>query len=195
MTSPDIPSRELREPLTNLPNRLAIKQNLEKCIAEMPGKVALLNIDLDGLKDINDKKGHSAGDAVIIEAADTLRGFFREDDPCLPAHRSGDEFSIILPGVDNPEVLIIRQEEIRAEFLKHGIEISIGGCVHIPGQTAEELAEEADRLMYEDKKARKREKYKNKRSIVRLLGWVATRSGISLRDLPLLHRMDQAGEL
>lgn len=150
---------------------------------------------MDDLKRVNDEQGHAAGDARIRLTADALRGTIREDDPCLLAHKSGDEFTIILPGVEDPEVLDIRKEEIRAEVAKQGIDISIGGCVHAPGQTAEELAEAADALMFEDKKARKREKYKKKRKIIRFLGRVAARFDVSLRDLPLVYKMDQDGEL
>ena len=69
MTSPDLPSSELRGPLTNLPNRLAIKNTIDQCIAKMPGKFGLLEIDLDGLKKINDEKGHRAGDELIVKSA------------------------------------------------------------------------------------------------------------------------------
>lgn len=195
MASHDLPPNELREPLTNLPNRLAIKHNLELCIAEIPGRFGLLEVDMDDLKRVNDEQGHAAGDARIRLTADALRGAVREGDPCLLAHKSGDEFSIILPGIEDPEVLHARKEEIRAEVANRGIDISIGGCVHTPGQTAEELVEAADALMYEDKKARKRERYGKKRRIIRLLGRVASRFDIPLRDLPLLYRMDKDGEL
>lgn len=195
MTSPDLPSGELREPLTNLPNRLAIKHNLELCIAEIPGRFGLLEVDMDNLKRVNDEQGHAAGDARIRLTANALGGAVREGDPCMLAHKSGDEFSIILPGIEDPEVFHARKEEIRAEVARQGIGISIGGCIHTPGQTAEELAEAADALMYKDKKARKREEYRKKRRVVRFIGWVATRYDISLRDLPLLYRMDQDGEL
>ena len=195
MASHDLPPNELREPLTNLPNRLAIKHNLERCIAEIPGRFGLLEVDMDDLKRVNDEQGHAAGDARIRLTATALVGTIREGDPCLLAHKSGDEFSIILPGIEDPEVLHTRKEEIRAELAGQGIEVSIGGCVHTPGQTAEELAEAADALMYEDKKARKREKYRKKRRIIRFLGRVAARFDISLRDLPLVYRMDQDGEL
>src|ERR1035441_50398 len=83
--------------LTGLPNRRAFNDDLRRFIAECErgqGDFALLLIDLDGFKAINDTVGHGAGDAVLVEVAGRLRTLIRETD--LAARLGGDEFCVIL---------------------------------------------------------------------------------------------------
>ena len=83
--------------LTGLPNRRAAEDRLEE-LAARSEPVALLLGDLDGLKMINDKLGHDAGDAALRATADALRTAVAGDNGITPVRLGGDEFCVILPG-------------------------------------------------------------------------------------------------
>ncbi|MGR9098960.1 MAG: diguanylate cyclase domain-containing protein, partial [Gammaproteobacteria bacterium] len=89
------------DPLTGLPNRRLFLDRLQlEQAASIRNKKysALLYIDLDNFKNINESLGHSAGDSVLQETAERFKVTLRENDTC--ARLSGDEFAIILPGLD-----------------------------------------------------------------------------------------------
>lgn len=89
--------------LTGLANRQRVNDYLEQEIklADRSGRsIALLFLDLDGFKDINDTLGHNVGDQLLIEAAKRLSGLTREVDTV--ARLGGDEFIIVMGGIDNP---------------------------------------------------------------------------------------------
>jgi len=129
----------------------------------------MLFIDLDGLKAVNDKHGHAAGDQHIINLAQTLRATLRygearrPGDPVRPhddlaegaVRLGGDEFVVLLRGVTNDTDLTKIKYRIRDSFDKNGLRASIGGRPHQPGETGSELLAAADKLMYEDKRLRR----------------------------------------
>ena len=90
-------SRATRDPLTGLPNRAALTEALDHEIRSTPrmSPPALLLIDLDGFKGVNDTDGHLAGDAVLVGVAELLRGQVRDGD--LASRLGGDEFAVLLP--------------------------------------------------------------------------------------------------
>ncbi|SDT93695.1 PAS domain S-box-containing protein/diguanylate cyclase (GGDEF) domain-containing protein [Stappia sp. ES.058] len=94
--------RQAREDaLTGLANRHALREELERVLDDMQscGKTAaLLTIDLDGFKVVNDIAGHSGGDALLQQIAGLLRSFASQDMLC--ARLGGDEFAVLAPGVD-----------------------------------------------------------------------------------------------
>ena len=90
--------------LTELPNRLVVQQELDALTASAAG-FAVLILDLDEFKKINDTFGHDAGDALLCTFADRLRGAARPDD--LVARLGGDEFAVLLKGV-------CKEDEVRA---------------------------------------------------------------------------------
>ncbi|MBB4122520.1 putative bifunctional diguanylate cyclase/phosphodiesterase [Martelella radicis] len=89
----------MHDPLTDLPNRMYFNDRVDRRLADNVKKpLALLYLDLDRFKQVNDTLGHPAGDALISEFAGRLRSTLREDD--LVARIGGDEFTVMLSGRD-----------------------------------------------------------------------------------------------
>jgi diguanylate cyclase (GGDEF)-like protein len=144
--------------LTELPNRALFEDRLNIALAQAArsgARVALLMIDLDGFKAINDTLGHAAGDAVLIEMATRLRACIRPGDTV--ARLGGDEFVIIIPDSRRAaaaDLVAVRVLEalaapIQLETESRSITCSIGIAVH-PDNTAEHqsLLRHADAAMY-----------------------------------------------
>jgi diguanylate cyclase (GGDEF)-like protein len=90
------------DPLTGLPNRRTLTRALEHQLA-LGGRGALLLLDLDNFKDINDLRGHPAGDRVMTMLANVLRE--RLDNGHVLGRLGGDEFAVVLPGADEREAV------------------------------------------------------------------------------------------
>ncbi|WP_262285173.1 bifunctional diguanylate cyclase/phosphodiesterase [Micromonospora sp. MA102] len=126
------------------------------------GVTALVLIDLNHFKEVNDTLGHGAGDRVLIQVADRLRGAARRDD--LVARLGGDEFAVLLRGLPAPAVAAHRAEALLAALHEpldlDGMRISVeasGGIAVAPasgGMT--ELLRRADVAMYQAKRAGQR---------------------------------------
>ena len=96
--------RVLHDQLTGLPNRALFIDRLETAVARLsrkPGLVAVLFLDLDGFKSINDSIGHDAGDRLLIEVAARLRRSIRASDTA--ARFAGDEFLVLLEGLNDEQ--------------------------------------------------------------------------------------------
>lgn len=120
--------------------------------------VALLMLDVDTFKSINDQMGHQAGDAVLRKVAEIVRRSVRASDVCT--RYGGDEFSIIVPenarsAVQTAERIRQRVEAFRWESLglppAAHVTVSIGACVEVMGEAAESLVGRADQYLYEAK--------------------------------------------
>lgn len=97
----DAQHRALHDPLTGLGNRRLFQARLAQDIAAMPRgtpRLALLALDLDHFKQVNDTLGHDAGDELLIQVTSRIQGKLPPE--CTLARLGGDEFSIILPGID-----------------------------------------------------------------------------------------------
>jgi diguanylate cyclase (GGDEF)-like protein len=149
--------------LTGLLNRQALMDALEHALDPRvaSGRRAVLFVDFDGFKAINDRYGHQAGDELLVAAAERLRGALRPSD--VLARLGGDEFVTLLDGASTDEQAIAiarRQEEaLSAPFTVEGepatITISIGIALGSPGElSASELLHRADVTMYSAKGSR-----------------------------------------
>ena len=146
--------------LTGLSNRLVLREYLDR---EWPRTdraetVALLCLDLDHFKDINDGFGHPAGDAVLVQVAERLVGCVRGSD--LVARAGGDEFAIVQVGAAQPTAsAALAQRVIEAlsrPFLVDGREAFIGASVGVAiapfdGASPDELTRHADLALYRAK--------------------------------------------
>jgi len=159
--------RATHDVLTGLANRALfydrLRQNLD-CAQREQRPVGILNLDMDGLKPINDRYGHRAGDAALREFAERLLRASRKSDTV--ARLGGDEFGVILAHAPDRAALLAQQHRLAQatcgafEFEAHPITLgaSIGGAVFPDdGATLESLLEAADRSMYAMKRSRKTE--------------------------------------
>ena len=153
------------DPLTGLANRALFYDRLRHQLSQAQRAAqpfALLNIDMDGLKAINDGHGHRAGDAAIRELASRLREASRESDTV--ARVGGDEFAVLLEaGSDrrNAETYSHRvRERFQSPFEFEQTPLAIGASIGVAlfpedGKEVEHLVERADQAMYVDKRSRK----------------------------------------
>lgn len=152
--------------LTGLPNRALNLQRFDELLASLRGArgnrmrrpFTVFCLDLDGFKDVNDRFGHAAGDAVLVAVATRLRESVRELD--LVSRIGGDEFVILLPGISPEEASAIAERiiaTVAAPFdvgaqATVAIGISIGAAsAPADGETADALLRSADRALYEAK--------------------------------------------
>jgi diguanylate cyclase (GGDEF)-like protein len=149
--------------LTELPNRVLFTERLEGAISQASAGVpcALLCLDLDGFKNVNDRLGHAAGDVLLRTVARRLRDCVRSDDTC--ARLGGDEFAIVLPGVSPADALRMAYQitaALRADydlgtFGSAEIGTSIGiACAPEHAASSDQLLLVADRALYISKKAK-----------------------------------------
>jgi diguanylate cyclase (GGDEF)-like protein/PAS domain S-box-containing protein len=149
------------DPLTGLPNRLLMQDRLEQALSRArrcATRVAVMFLDLDHFKRINDTRGHATGDLVLREVATRLQGIVRSDDTA--ARLGGDEFVVILENFPDSAHVITVAEKLRHELQRPvtvgGQSFEIGTSIGIAmfpddGQNVEQLLQGADTAMYEAK--------------------------------------------
>ncbi len=152
-----------RDPLTGLPNRLLLKDRIEQSFvhAERQGEqVALLFLDLDNFKAINDSLGHPIGDTLLQMVAKRLQGCVREADTI--SRQGGDEFVIVLTELDDSDTISTIAGKILQELVtpfcveQHELSTSISiGIAVFPedGENFNTLLQKADTAMYQAKEA------------------------------------------
>jgi diguanylate cyclase (GGDEF)-like protein/PAS domain S-box-containing protein len=149
----------LTDPLTGLGNRLLLVDRLGKWIAALDGDkhrhVAVIAVDLDGLKRVNDTYGHATGDALLRETARRLRSVVRDRD--LVARLGGDEFVLLCAGVDVAGAARLAERivtEISSPYLlAGGVTAWSGASVGVtvtddPRDEVDRLLAQADRALY-----------------------------------------------
>jgi diguanylate cyclase (GGDEF)-like protein len=151
------------DPLTGLPNRVRFLRKLDTLLSVRSdaATVAVLFIDLDNFKPVNDQHGHAAGDHVLRVTAERVRGTIRSSD--LAARLGGDEFVVALPLAQQQGTGIVERVSnalratIAEPILFNGevlrVSASIGAAASpVDGQTAEALLHAADQHMYQHKR-------------------------------------------
>jgi diguanylate cyclase (GGDEF)-like protein len=146
--------------LTPLPNRRRFVRELERVTAQAKRHgtpAAVLYVDLDSLKAINDMHGHFAGDAALIHVARLLGSLIRTTD--VAARIGGDEFALILDHLDHNSAIETADRigrciadnplDLGGTLVK--LEASIGTATVMPGDTVEDVMQRADRNMYRAK--------------------------------------------
>lgn len=147
--------------LTQLPNRVELHQRAEYALSlaqRSQCPVALMFLDLDHFKDINDSLGHSVGDALLVELAQRLHAVLREED--IIARLGGDEFIFLLYDIDATGAGMVAQkllDVLEQPFRVEGNDLSISGSIGIAmypndGLDLESLSQRADAAMYQVKK-------------------------------------------
>ncbi|KVC44893.1 GGDEF domain-containing protein [Burkholderia diffusa] len=146
------------DPLTGLPNRMLFMERLEAAIrhaAAVREGLAVMFVDLDRFKQINDQHGHAAGDRTLVAVAKRLSLVLRSGD--MAARLGGDEFIVLISDVRSPEVIgdiASRIQIVMAEELEFGErQLAVGASIGVSeypadGASAEELLVKADAAMY-----------------------------------------------
>lgn len=156
----------LHDSLTGLPNRLLLEQRLDHGLTQARRygwKLAILFIDLDKFKNINDSYGHDIGDKVLIRVAERLQASVRGED--MVSRWGGDEFICVMLNIKHEADAISLAkkmvEEISQKCDFDGTMVSISATIGIAlcprdGETAEILFKQVDRAMYRSKKTHQR---------------------------------------
>ena len=191
----------LHDPLTGLPNRTLFSERIRQATASLgpEGRLAVLLLDLDRFKEINDTLGHASGDLVLREVGVRLRAGL--PDSHTVARLGGDEYAVLVPALPDWDAAVAVGRQVRAtlgrplpiEQLELEVTASMG-IVLCPdhGSDPEPLLQRADVAMYQAKKdhtgmevyAPERDQYSPRR--LALVG--ALRSAIDQRDLTLLYQ-------
>jgi diguanylate cyclase (GGDEF)-like protein/PAS domain S-box-containing protein len=155
-----------RDELTDLPTRRGLRQALSNAVqaaASTGHAIAVIFIDLDGLKEVNDHFGHAAGDRALVAVARMLERTVRPGD--LVTRYGGDEFVVLVERLDRREARPVAERlhtDLAAALAQpiEGTESSITASLGIAvypedGETGDELVRKADALMYRHKRSRR----------------------------------------
>lgn len=152
------------DPLTDLPNRAHFYHALGAALQTDRATLALIYIDLDGFKAVNDTYGHAAGDELLCAVAGRLRRAFREDD--IVARLGGDEFAVLMRGIDQAHRIVPERQAgavvqalgqpFRLRLNGDTVQVRIGASVGVAygfedGGSTDELMAAGDRAMYRAK--------------------------------------------
>jgi diguanylate cyclase (GGDEF)-like protein len=145
--------------LTGLPNRLSLLEAVDKEIVSSAGSVAVLYLDLDRFKTVNDTWGHSAGDELLAEFSRRLAGAIRPQD--LAARIGGDEFAVLVRDVDVEGAVVVARRMLDTIDGTYALScgdvachVSVGIAVGVAGTTSgEDVIRNADIAMYSVKQS------------------------------------------
>jgi diguanylate cyclase (GGDEF)-like protein len=162
----DVHRQARTDDLTGLLNRRAFYEQCDQVLGAQPrtpvtqAPVALMILDLDRFKEINDSLGHAAGDELLVQVAQRLRRTLAADD--VLARLGGDEFAVLIPAAGDRDALAVATElglalgqAFTLDTLSVHVETSIGiACTSVTANTRRELLRCADVAMYQAKTAR-----------------------------------------
>ncbi len=149
------------DPLTGLPNRLMFKEHLSQCLSRatrQKSRLAVLFIDLDRFKDVNDTLGHSVGDELLVAVTRRVKTCVRSSD--ILARQGGDEFLCILEDIANQDAVAQVADKLlalfRQPFTVGGNELCLSGSIGVciapdDGNEVDILVRNADAAMYQAK--------------------------------------------
>jgi diguanylate cyclase (GGDEF)-like protein len=162
----------LHDTLTGLPNRAMFRKQVDEAIRSRPPgvKLALMLMDLDRFKEVNDTLGHHHGDRLLGEVGNRLADVIRRGGGV--ARLGGDEFGLLLPGVADAEEALVRARDVRdllrAPFELGDLHVDVNGTIGIAiapdhGEDASTLLQRADVAMYAAKQGAGIELYTSER--------------------------------
>ena len=151
-----------RDPLTGLVNSRAFFERFRRAVdhaRRFREPISLLVIDVDRLKDLNDRFGHAVGSAALVRVGRVLSGAKREDD--MASRWGGDEFALLMPGASQDaarrqaEAILgrLRDEARAGDVILRDVSVTIGVATSADGQSSEGLFERADRALLDGKRA------------------------------------------
>jgi len=146
-----------RDVLTGLKNRLALEEALPTILAEAQDtdtSAAIIFIDLDGFKEVNDNLGHKAGDTLLVRAARRMNHVVKETGTTY--RQGGDEFIVVLPRADRGLAAATAGqlvERLRSHYVIEGSRVNTGASMGIAmaptdGESVEDILDAADKAMY-----------------------------------------------
>lgn len=213
----EVENRQLKElaytdELTGLPNRRQLTKDLQRMIAQEPGRVGVIFFDIDNLKETNDADGHRVGDGKIWTTAKRIRELTRHNNDELSGDRrqnedivaddtvgrgtyrlSGDELVVLLAGVNSEDDVNGIVSRLRHQLVEvDGYEISLAGALHNPveGQSTRDAAMSliaaADTKMSRQKDIHRLETNEQIMPEVKLVAEIAESTGKSARQLASL---------
>lgn len=161
-TMATVQQQAYHDPLTGLANRALFEDAFARQLAssERSGNpFAVLAIDLDEFKAVNDQQGHAAGDTVLRIAAERITGTVRASD--VPARMGGDEFSVLLTDADRDDAVQTAERLVAAlsqpyPDIKIAVSASVGIAVYQAEENRVDLLDAADRALYQAKGAGKK---------------------------------------
>nr|MBA2559445.1 sensor domain-containing phosphodiesterase [Propionibacteriales bacterium] len=164
----ELSHRSMHDQLTGLPNRALLFDRLEHALTlsrRRDSAVAVVFVDLDRFKQINDTFGHAAGDSVLKEVARRMLATLRQGDTLArlagdefvlvceyPPHRTDEELGVVV-GLVTERIVAVLQEPIRVAHLDLTVSASIGVAVTTDAAAAEDMLHDADTAMYRAKEA------------------------------------------
>ncbi len=187
--------------VTNLPNRNMFKQYLNNCLTTngQNQELAVLFLDLDRFKVINDTKGHSTGDLLLKDVADRLKNAVKSDG--FVSRQGGDEFIILLEGMNKEEIEKVAQgiiDDFSRPFLVHCEEVFVTTSIGISlypydGEDQETLIKNADTAMYLAKERGKNNfqyynAFLNTQSTKKMEMEVGLRKALELNQLKMVYQ-------
>ncbi len=150
----------LHDPLTDLPNRRLFEAELARALPPET-LLAVLFIDLDGFKQVNDTYGHDIGDDLLVQVSQRMQFCLRETDTL--ARIGGDEFTVLLDPIENlseamqiaERIITVIQPVFKLEQHEIFVNASIGVVLEEDGITSDEIVHRADVAMYQAKRTGK----------------------------------------